>query len=86
MEKIYVFGHQRPDCDSITSAISLSYLKYKLGMHTVPARLGEINDETKFVLNYFNTDTPIILDDVKLQIKDLNYHKDYYKTGNILYE
>ena len=54
MEKVYIFGHQKPDTDSITSAISLSYLKNKLGMHTVPARLGEINDETKYVLKYFN--------------------------------
>lgn len=78
MEKIYIFGHQKPDCDSITSAISLSYLKNKLGMHTVPARLGEMNDETKFVLNYFNVPSPIFLGDVKLQLKDLDYHKDYY--------
>lgn len=78
MEKVYIFGHQKPDTDSITSAISLSYLKNKLGMHTVPARLGEINDETKYVLKYFNVSTPVLLDDVKLQLKDLNYHKDYY--------
>lgn len=78
MEKIYVLGHQRPDTDSITSAISLSYLKNQLGMNTVPVRLGDINEETKFVLNYFNTKVPTLLEDVKLQIKDLNYHKDYY--------
>jgi len=78
MEKIYIFGHQKPDTDSITSAISLSYLKNKLGMNTVPARLGEINDETKYVLKKFNIAVPTLLEDVKLQIKDLNYHKDYY--------
>ena len=78
MEKVYIFGHQKPDTDSITSAISLSYLKNKLGMHTVPARLGEMNDETKYVLKYFNVPTPVLLEDVKLQLKDLNYHKDYY--------
>lgn len=83
MEKIYIFGHQKPDCDSITSAISLSYLKNRLGMHTVPARLGEINDETKFVLKYFNVPTPIFLSDVKLQLKDLDYHKGYYVNQNI---
>lgn len=83
MEKVYIFGHQKPDCDSITSAISLSYLKNKLGMHTVPARLGEINDETKFVLKYFNVSTPMFLSDVKLQLKDLDYHKDYYVNQNI---
>lgn len=83
MEKIYIFGHQKPDTDSITSAISLSYLKNKLGMHTVPARLGEINDETKYVLKYFNVATPMFIEDVKLQLKDLNYHKDYFINQNV---
>lgn len=83
MEKIYIFGHQKPDTDSITSAISLSYLKNKLGFHTVPARLGEINEETKFVLNYFHIPIPLYLNDVKLQLKDLDYHRDYYVNRNI---
>jgi len=78
MEKVYIFGHQKPDTDSITSAISLSYLKNRLGMHAVPARLGDINDETKYVLDYFDIPVPVLLEDVKLQLKDLNYHKDYY--------
>ena len=83
MEKVYIFGHQKPDTDSITSAISLSYLKNKLGMHTVPARLGEINDETKYVLKYFNVATPMFIEDVKLQLKDLNYHKNYFINQNV---
>lgn len=83
MEKIYVLGHQKPDTDSITSAISLSYLKNQLGMNTIPVRLGDINEETKFVLNYFNTKSPILLEDVKLQLKNLNYHKDYFVNQNV---
>ncbi len=78
MEKIYIFGHQKPDTDSVTSAITLSYLKNKLGYNTEPRVLGEVNNETKYVLNYFNVKTPKILDDVKLQIKDLNYHKNIF--------
>ena len=78
MEKIYIFGHQKPDTDSVTSAITLSYLKNKLGYNTEPRVLGEVNNETKYVLNYFNVKTPRILDDVKLQIKDLNYHKNIF--------
>lgn len=83
MEKIYIFGHQKPDTDSITSSISLSYLKNKLGMHTVPVRLGEVNDETKFVLKTFGVSTPALINDVKLQLKDLNYHKDYFVNQKI---
>ena len=34
MNKVYIFGHQSPDTDAVTSAISLSHLKNKLGMDT----------------------------------------------------
>lgn len=27
MEKVYIFGHRNPDTDSVTAAITLSYLK-----------------------------------------------------------
>ncbi len=82
MEKIYIFGHQKPDTDSVTSAIALSYLKNKMGLNTEPKILGDINNETKFVLDYFNTKVPKILNDVKLQIKDLGYHKNFYINQN----
>lgn len=78
MDNIYIFGHKKPDTDSVTSAISLSYLKNALGYNTTPMVLGSINKETEFVLKYFNVKTPKYLNDVKLQIKDLNYHRDYY--------
>lgn len=78
MEKIYIFGHQKPDTDSVTSAISLSYLKNKLGYKTEPRVLGTVNLETKFALNYFNVQEPKYLNDVKLQIKDIHYHRNYF--------
>lgn len=78
MEKVYIIGHQKPDTDAITSAISLSYLKNQLGMNTIPARIGDVNKETQYALNYFNVRTPILIEDVKLQLKDINYHKDYF--------
>ena len=75
---IYIFGHKKPDTDSVTSAIALSYLKNKLGLKAEPRILGKINEETKFVLDHFNVEVPKILQDVKLQIKDINYFKDCY--------
>ena len=76
-EKIYIFGHKKPDTDSVTSCIALSYFKNKLGFNTQPRVLGEINKETKFALNYFNIDKPKYLNDVKLQLRDIDYHKDF---------
>ena len=54
MSNIYVVGHKKPDTDSVVSAIGLSYLKNKLGYNTKPMVLGNINNETKFVLDYLN--------------------------------
>jgi len=82
MNEVYIFGHKKPDTDSVTSAIALSYLKNKLGIKATPKILGEINNETKYVLDYFNIDIPEYLDDVKIQIKDLNYYKDCYINEN----
>lgn len=82
MEKTYIFGHRNPDTDSVTSAISLSYLKNKQGMNTIPAVLSSINLESKFVLNYFNIEEPIFLNDVNIKIKDLKYTKNYTINEN----
>lgn len=82
MEKIYIFGHQSPDTDAVTSAISLSYLKNKLGMDTEPRVLGHINKETKYVLDKFGVKEPKYLNDVKLQLKDLDYHKGLFIDEN----
>ena len=81
MEKTYVFGHHNPDTDTVCGAISLSYLKNKLGMDTEPRVLDAINKETEFVLNYFKVSTPKYLDNVKVQIKDIIYHKEYCMKG-----
>ncbi len=55
---IYIFGHTTPDSDSIVGAISLSYLKNQLGEDTTPTRQGELNPETKFILNRFGFKAP----------------------------
>lgn len=75
MGRIFVFGHKKPDTDSVTSAITLSYLKRKLGFDTEPKVLGRINNETRFALDYFNVKYPEYLNDVKPQIKDINFNK-----------
>ncbi|MCK4441568.1 MAG: manganese-dependent inorganic pyrophosphatase, partial [Sulfurovaceae bacterium] len=54
----YVFGHTTPDSDSIIGAISLSYLKNKLGEDTIPTRQGEISSETAFILDKFDYEKP----------------------------
>lgn len=76
MQTVYIFGHKMPDTDSVCASISLSYLKNKLGMKTEPRVLGALNKETKFVLDYFNIPEPEFLNDVKVQIKNMNYNTE----------
>lgn len=78
MEKVYIFGHKKPDTDSICGSISLAYLKNKLGINAEARALGDINNETKFVLKYFGLKEPKYLNDVKLQIKNVDYLKKCY--------
>ena len=76
--KTYVIGHKRPDTDSVMSAYALSSLKNLLGDETEPRVLGAINKETKFALEFFNIKEPKYLNDVKLQLRDIQYHKGFY--------
>lgn len=82
MKPIYIFGHKKPDTDAVTSAIAFSTLQNKLGTLSKPMILDSINKETEFVLNYFNVPVPKYLDNVKIQIKDLNYIKNCYINEN----
>lgn len=66
MENILVFGHKNPDTDSICSALVKAILdKKKNGYNNTAARLGELNKETQFVLNYLGIEPPMLLDSVK---------------------
>lgn len=59
----YACGHINPDSDSVISAISLSYLKSKLGEPCTPARQGEISPETAFILKTFELEAPMLKND-----------------------
>ena len=79
---IYIFGHKSPDTDTVCSSIALSYLKNEMGEKTVPKVLGNINNETKFVLDYFKVGVPSYLNDVKVRIKNVKYDKKAYINEN----
>ena len=82
MKKTFIFGHKKPDTDSVMSAIGLSYLKNKLGENTEARVLGNINKESMYALKYFHIPEPKYLNDVKLQLKDVHYHKGFFLSEN----
>ena len=86
-DTIYITGHKQPDTDSIASAISYAYLKQKQGFDCVPCRLGELNDETKYLLNRFGFEVPHYLKDARVKIKDIELDPPYHvETDATIYE
>jgi manganese-dependent inorganic pyrophosphatase len=58
MEKVLVFGHKNPDTDTICSAIAYANLKQKLGVNAEAVRLGQVNGETQYALDFFKAEAP----------------------------
>lgn len=64
MGQILVFGHKNPDTDTICSAIAYAELKKALGIDAEAVRLGEVNNETQYALDYFKVDAPRMVENV----------------------
>ena len=74
--KIYVVGHKNPDTDSICSAIAYANLKREITDNDyIAKRAGQINEETHYVLQKFGVKVPNLLENVKLQVKDMDIHQ-----------
>ena len=62
MGKTLIFGHKNPDTDSITSSIVMANLDNALGNEAKACRLGNINNETEYVLNYLGIEAPELIE------------------------
>jgi manganese-dependent inorganic pyrophosphatase len=85
-KKIYVIGHKSPDTDSVASAIAWSEYLCATGFDSCPACAGEINPETKFVLEKFNYPVPQTLDNANslaLVLVDHNEAAQMVKTDEL---
>lgn len=66
MTKTYIFGHKSPDTDTITSSIVMCDFEHKLGnADAVSCRLGNLNKETEYVLNYFDVEAPELIESIE---------------------
>lgn len=83
-EKIYVIGHKNPDTDSICAAIAYANLKNQADGNRYEAkRAGELNEETKYVLDTFGVKSPGLITDVGAQVKDIEIRKTPGVSGKI---
>lgn len=69
---IYITGHQKPDTDSVASAIAYAYLKNQTGQKALPVCLGKLSRETRFVLDKFGFDAPALLSDARNMLAEIN--------------
>ncbi len=74
MPPVYVSGHRNPDTDSIGSAIGYAELKSRLdpGTEYVPVRLGDLNPQTRWVLEQAGATAPPLLPHIRLRAGDLD--------------
>ncbi|MCD8097548.1 MAG: putative manganese-dependent inorganic diphosphatase [Lachnospiraceae bacterium] len=81
---IYVIGHKNPDTDSICSALAYAELKNRLyGGGYCAARAGQINQETQYVLNFFQVQAPVYIPDVMTDVSDMEIHRTEGVSGEI---
>jgi inorganic pyrophosphatase/exopolyphosphatase len=73
VQPVYVSGHRSPDLDSIGSAIGYAELKARLDPSTeyVPVRLGDLNPQTRWLLDRAHADAPAYLQHIRLRAVDL---------------
>lgn len=82
--KTIVIGHKNPDTDSICSAICYANLKQTItGKEYAASRAGHLNEETQFVLSYFNVEAPQLVENVKTQVQDIEIRETQGVDKNI---
>lgn len=70
-DTIYVTGHRNPDSDSIVAAIAYAAFKQRKGEDAVACCLGEPNAETKYLLQRFGFEEPMLLEDARATLADI---------------
>ncbi len=71
--RIYVTGHRNPDTDSIAAAIGYAELMGRLDTRNEyrPVRLGDVNTQTRWVLERAGAPEPVFLPHVMLRVRDV---------------
>lgn len=64
MSEVLIFGHKNPDTDSICSSLVMEKFDKNLEFDVEAVRLGEINKETQYVLNYLGIQAPRLIKEV----------------------
>ena len=70
--KVYVIGHKNPHADSVAAAIAYAAYKREQGIDAVPCVLGKINKESKYLLDRFGFEKPMILETAQVRLDEVD--------------
>jgi manganese-dependent inorganic pyrophosphatase len=70
---VYVVGHVNPDTDSIASAMGYAWLLQDQGTPAIPARAGQLNPQTTWVLNHLDIEAPVLLNDASPRFSAISH-------------
>ncbi|HAB93990.1 MAG TPA: putative manganese-dependent inorganic diphosphatase [Lachnospiraceae bacterium] len=71
-DRVYVTGHKHPDTDSVAAAIGYAFYKRANGIKAVPCRLGKLSAETKYLLDRFGFEQPMLLEDARYKLGEID--------------
>ncbi|NLD57978.1 MAG: putative manganese-dependent inorganic diphosphatase [Methanomicrobiales archaeon] len=84
MNQVYLFGHKKPDTDSIASVIGYAdLLNRSEPQKYVPARCGELNPETRYMLERFGVESPVFIPSVEPRLSDITYKPVFSLPGDV---
>lgn len=69
---IYITGHRHPDSDSIVAAIAYTLFKQRKGISAIACRLGEVNSETRYLLERFGFQEPMLFEDARATLDEID--------------
>ena len=78
---IYVTGHKSPDSDTVGSSIAYAALLQALGYDARPVVLGDINNETRYILETGGLEAPMLLEDASGCNMVLVDHSEYAQSA-----
>ena len=71
-EPLSVTGHIHPDTDSVWHRpLGMPFLKRAMGIPAKACRLGNLNTETRYLLERFHFGEPELLEDARIQLQEM---------------
>ena len=85
--KIYITGHINPHADSVAAAIAYAAYKKEQGFDAIPCVLGKINKESRYLLERFGFEEPMLLETAQVRLDEVDLDAPYSITpDNTIFE